>query len=132
LSHEILLQLTAVVVLGVLAQWVAWRVRLPSILLLVLVGIVAGPVTGRLLPDALFGDLMLPVVSLSVAVILYEGGLNLKFRDLHSVGGTFFLLTTVGAAISWIVTAVAARTILGFAWPVAALLGAISWSPARP
>lgn len=111
--------------LGIVAQWLAWRVKLPSILLLLVTGIVAGPVTGWLHPDKLFGDLMLPLVSLSVAVILYEGGLNLKIRELRAVGGVFFLLTTVGVAISWVIGTLAARYILGFEWSVSTLLGAI-------
>jgi NhaP-type Na+/H+ or K+/H+ antiporter len=119
------LQLAGILVLGILAQWVAWRTRLPSILLLLGTGLAAGPLSGWLNPDALFGELMLPMVSLSVAVILYEGGLNLRFRELRAIGGVFFLLTTVGVAISWITGTLAARYLLGFEWMVAALLGAI-------
>ncbi len=74
-----------VLVLGIAAQWVAWRLHLPSILLLVS-GIVVGPVTGYLDPDTLFGDLLGPVISLSVAIILFEGGLSLSLRDLREIG----------------------------------------------
>ncbi len=125
MAHETLFQLTGILALGILAQWTSWRVRLPSILFLLTAGILAGPVTGWLHPDELFGDLMFPLVSLSVAVILYEGGLNLRLRELKSVGVTFVLLTTVGAAISWAIGAAAAHFILRYSWPVAALLGAI-------
>lgn len=125
MSEDILIQLAGILVLGVLAQWTAWRLRLPSILFLLATGIMAGPVTGWLDPDALFGELMLPLVSLSVAVILYEGGLNLKYHELRAVGGVFFRLVTVGAAITWVIGATAARYLLQFEWPVAALLGAI-------
>jgi NhaP-type Na+/H+ or K+/H+ antiporter len=109
----------------VLAQWVAWRVRLPSILLLLIAGIVAGPVTGVIEPDKQFGKLLLPLVSLSVAVILYEGGLNLKLRELRQIGRVLFLLITVGAAITWAIGSVAAHYLLGLPWQVAILLGAI-------
>ena len=80
-----LLALTAIVVLGFLAQWTAWRLHLPSILLLLTLGLLLGP--GSLLlgleaplldPDLLLGDLLPPLVSLSVAVILFEGGLTLS------------------------------------------------------
>jgi NhaP-type Na+/H+ or K+/H+ antiporter len=125
LSHEILLQLTGILVLGILAQWMAWRVRLPSILLLLAAGVLAGPVTGWLHPGQLFGKLLLPVVSLSVAVILYEGGLNLKLQELRHISGAFLMLTTVGALVSWLVGTLSAHYILGFEWPVATLLGAI-------
>ena len=125
MSHAVLVQVTGILLLGILAQWSAWRVRLPSILLLLATGILAGPLTGWLHPDELFGDLLLPIVSLSVAVILYEGGLNLKIRELRSIGGVLLLLTTIGVGISWMVGMAAAHFILGFRWPVAALLGSI-------
>jgi NhaP-type Na+/H+ or K+/H+ antiporter len=66
-----LFQLVGIFVLGISAQWLAWRLRLPSILLLLAAGILAGPVAGLLQPGRLFGDLLLPIVSLYVAVILY-------------------------------------------------------------
>lgn len=125
MSHSILLQLTGILVLGILAQWMAWRLRLPSILLLLVAGILAGPLTGWLKPDELFGHLMLPLVSLSVAVILYEGGLNLKIRELQEIGKVFLLLTSVAVAISWMIGTIAARYLLGFQWEVATLMGAI-------
>lgn len=125
MTEPILIRLASIVVLGIAAQWLAWRLRLPSILLLLTFGILAGPVLGFLHPYAMFGDLLLPMVSLSVAVILYEGGLSLKFRELHGVGRVFILLTTVGAVVTWVISTVAARLLLGFDWPLSALLGSI-------
>ncbi len=125
MPHDTLLQLAGILVLGVLAQWTAWRLRLPSILLLLAMGVLAGPISGWLNPDKLFGNLMLPLVSLSVAVILYEGGLSLKFRELRHVGRAFIFLSTLGVAITCILATLAARYILQLSWPVAALLGAI-------
>ena len=78
MPSSLLTLLAGIIVLGVSAQWLAWRVGLPAILKLLLFGIVPGPVTGRFNPDAIFGDLLLPIVSLSVALILYEGGLTLR------------------------------------------------------
>ena len=75
-------ELAGVIVLGLLAQWIAWRIALPSILLLLLFGLLAGPVFDWLAPDTLFGDLLTPTVSLSVALILYEGGLTLRLSEL--------------------------------------------------
>lgn len=125
MNLDALLQLATILVLGIAAQWIAWRLRVPSILLLLAAGLIAGPATGLLRPDAIFGELLLPLVSLCVAVILYEGGLNLKFSELKNIGGVLALLTTLGAAITWGVGTLAARFMLGFAWPAAALLGAI-------
>ncbi len=125
MPHQALFQVTGIIILGILAQWVAWRLKLPSILLLLSAGTVAGPLTGLLQPDTLFGDLLSPIVSLSVAVILYEGGLSLRFRELRDIEGVFFRMTTLGVFISWLIGAMAAHYLLDFRWPIAALLGAV-------
>ncbi|MGD8450508.1 MAG: cation:proton antiporter [Phycisphaerae bacterium] len=124
-SGTILFELVAVVALGGAAQWLAWRLRLPSILLLLLFGFLAGPVTNLLHPDEVFGGLLLPLVSLSVAVILFEGGLTLNFRELRATGNVVRRLVTVGALATWAVAAVAARLIVGLEWRLALLLGAL-------
>jgi NhaP-type Na+/H+ or K+/H+ antiporter len=117
--------LAALVVFGVASQWIAWRMRLPSILVLLLVGFLLGPVTGILRPDDLFGKILFPFVSLSVALILYEGGLSLRFRDLKEVGSSVRNLVTIGALITWLLTSLAAVFILGLPTRIAVLLGAI-------
>jgi NhaP-type Na+/H+ or K+/H+ antiporter len=87
MTEDILPKLAAIVVLGVGAQWLAWRLRLPSILLLLVAGFVAGPATGLLDPDDIFGSLLVPAVSLAVGLILFEGGLSLRLTDLRGVRG---------------------------------------------
>ena len=74
-----------VLIVGMLCQWLAWRVKLPAILFLLIAGLVAGPVSGWINPDALFGDLLMPMVSLSVAIILFEGSLTLDLKEIKSV-----------------------------------------------
>ncbi|HEX4000245.1 MAG TPA: cation:proton antiporter [Pirellulales bacterium] len=123
--HNSLLQLACIIVLGVVAQWSAWRLRVPSILLLLGLGIIAGPLTGFLQPDRLLGQLLLPVVSLSVAVILFEGGLSLKLRELRTVGGVVLRLMTVGVLATGTITILSAHYLLALPWPLAAVLGAI-------
>ena len=131
MDEHVLVGLTAVVALGVGAQWLAWRLRLPSILLLLAFGFIAGPVARGLWPefaispDDLFGKLLLPVVSLSVAVILYEGGLSLSLRDLPKVGGVVRNLVTVGMIATWLLSAVAAHWIVGWNWNLSLLAGAV-------
>ncbi len=120
-----LLSLVLIVTFGITGQWLAWRFRLPSILLLLLLGFVAGPVTGWIRPDELMGRLLLPVVSLSVAVILFEGGLSLRFRDIEETGGVFLRLITVGALVTWAGLFLAAHYMLGLSWPISILLGAV-------
>ncbi|MCI0712125.1 MAG: sodium:proton exchanger, partial [Chloroflexi bacterium] len=71
MGEETLFGIAIIVVLGIGAQWIAWRFKLPSIILLLLIGIMMGPAVFDVLdPDELFGELLLPLVSLSVAVIL--------------------------------------------------------------
>lgn len=112
-------------ILGVGAQWLAWRLRLPSILLLLLFGFLAGPVTGLVNPDELFGELLFPLVSVSVAIILFEGGLTLRLSELPRVGGVIFRLISVGALVTWAIGAVAAHYILQLDPALSVLLGAI-------
>ncbi len=125
MPEGILPQLASIVVVGVVAQWVAWRVKLPSILLLLICGLAVGPLLGWLKPDLLFGDLLQPIVSLSVAIILYEGGLTLKLSDLPKVGSTVWRLTTLSATVTWLLSAVAAHYLLGLSVGISALLGAV-------
>ncbi|MGE0482072.1 MAG: cation:proton antiporter [Phycisphaerae bacterium] len=122
---EPLLMLAAIMVLGAVAQWLGWLLRLPSILLLLLFGFLAGPIAGIVRPDALFGDLLLPFVSLSVALILFEGGLTLNLSELRHVGRVVLLLVTVGALTTWVLAASAAYWLIGLDFGLAVLLGAI-------
>lgn len=125
MSEHHLIGLASILIVGIIARWIAWRLHLPSILLLLICGIVAGPATGFLDPDDLFGELLLPMVSISVGVILFEGGLSLSIRDLREVGGIVRNLVTVGVAVTWFLTSLAAHFIAGFEWVLAILFGAI-------
>ena len=82
MEEHFLLELSLIFVLGFAARWVAWQLHLPSILLLLIAGLVAGPWQGWLNPDELLGNSLLPFVSISVALILFEGGLSLSVREL--------------------------------------------------
>ncbi|HPM35926.1 MAG TPA: cation:proton antiporter [candidate division Zixibacteria bacterium] len=125
MPEHILIGLGAIIVLGVIAQWLAWRLQLPAILLLLVFGFLAGPGTGLLRPDELFGDLLFPVVSLSVAIILFEGSLSLKFHELRDGGAVVARLTTIGIAVTWLLASTAAHVAVGLSLPIALLLGAI-------
>lgn len=125
MSEHHLLGLASILIVGIIARWIAWQLHLPSILLLLICGIVAGPVTGFLRPDELFGELLLPIVSLSVGIILFEGGLSLSIRDLRKVGDVVRNLVTLGVLVTWVLTAAAVHWIVGFEWILAILLGAI-------
>ena len=123
-EHQLLI-LAGILVVGISSQWFAWRLRLPSILLLLAAGITAGA-TGVLDPEALLGeDLLSAIVSLSVGVILYEGGLTLKFQELKTTGHIVTRLVTVGALVTWGVATLLARYVLGIEFELALLLGAV-------
>ncbi len=125
MTEELLIGMASVLVLGIVAQWIAWRLKLPSILVLLTFGFLAGPVTGWLHVDALLGDLLFPIVSLSVGIILFEGGLSLKFADIRTTGRVIRNLITVGAGVTWILTSAAAYWILGLNLALAVQLGAV-------
>jgi NhaP-type Na+/H+ or K+/H+ antiporter len=125
MEHEVLIGLVAIVALGQASQWVAWRLGVPAILILLAVGFLAGPVLGWIHPDDILGEVLIPLVSLTVALILFEGGLSLRIRELNQVGGVVRNLVTVGALITFGIAAFAARTCLGFSTEQAVLLGAI-------
>lgn len=111
--------------LGIGAQWVAWRTGWPAIALMLVAGIVAGPVTGFIQPHQSFGPVLEPMISLAVAVILFEGGLSLDLRELRRTEGAVFRLAVIGVPVGWVLGAVACYYVAGLVWPVAILLGGI-------
>jgi CPA1 family monovalent cation:H+ antiporter len=130
---DFLLYLAIVPALGVAAQWIAWRTQLPSILLLLLFGVALGQFVkpDNYLAELTGGDanagpeILFPLVSLAVAVIMFEGGLSLKLTELKEAGGAALRLCTIGAIVTWLGCTVAAYYCLGFSWQVCFLLGAI-------
>lgn len=125
MSEHLLVGLATILVLGIGAQWLAWRVSLPAILLLLIFGFIAGPVTGFIDPNEIFGNLLLPLVSVSVAIILFEGGLSLKFSEVKAVTGVIRNLVTIGVLVSWILTSVISYLIFGLGLQISVLLGAV-------
>lgn len=123
--EEPLVQLALVAVVGLGAQLLAWHLRLPSILLLLVSGFLLGPVFGLIHPNALLGESLFPFVSLAVGIILFEGGLTLNLKELPSSGPAVLRLISLGALATWVVAALGARFILGFEPVMAILLGAI-------
>jgi NhaP-type Na+/H+ or K+/H+ antiporter len=123
--EPILIDATIVIVLGIGAQWLAWRFRLPSILLLLIAGFIAGPVTGLLDHEALQRDWLYAFVSMSIGIILFEGGLSLRLSELRDVGVAVRNLITIGVLITWGLGAVGAYYIVGFNVSLSILVGAI-------
>ncbi len=117
---------TSLIVLGgMLCQWLAWRIRLPAILFLLLAGLAVGPVSGLLNPDHVFGELLMPMVSLSVAIILFEGSLTLNVAEIRSESRIVQRLVSIGALVTWVVVAVAVHFLFDFSWQISTLFGAV-------
>ncbi len=125
MSDELLQSLAWLAVLGVGSQWLAWRLKLPSILLLLIIGFLAGPVLQLVDPEKMLGEMLMPFVSISVALILFEGGLTLKFSELKDIGHVVRNLVTVGAVVTWVGATAAAKYTLGWDLSLAAVFGAI-------
>lgn len=120
-----MIAVSGILLLGMACQWLAWRVKLPAIIFLLACGMLVGPVGHWIDPDALFGDLLFPFVSLAVAVILFEGSMTLRLSRIPGVGGVIRNLVTIGVAVTWVVTTVATHWLLAYPWQLAALFGAI-------
>ncbi|MEL6688366.1 MAG: cation:proton antiporter, partial [Pseudomonadota bacterium] len=137
------IKLALIGVLGIGAQWLAWRLQRPAIVLMALAGLIFGPLLGAILQLGLpeqvnyfiglfrldpindFGDLYRPLVGLSVAIILFEGGLNLRFRDLGDARHAVLRMVLFGGPIAWILGTAAAYYIVGLPLMIAVMVGGL-------
>ena len=111
--------------LGIGAQWIAWRTGKPAIALMLIAGVLAGPVTGLIDPQRDFGALQQPIIKLAVAVILFEGGLSLNFRDLRHAGPAVLRLVVIGVPVGLVLGTGAAFYGAGLPLGISALFGGI-------
>src|SRR5690625_3318609 len=111
--------------LGIGSQWVAWRFSLPAIVIMSIAGLVIGPFFGWMNPEESFGELYDPLISVAVAIILFEGSLNLSFKELSGLGKPVFRIATIGALIAWILGSFTAHYIAGLSWEVAFVIGGL-------
>jgi NhaP-type Na+/H+ or K+/H+ antiporter len=107
LAVDPVMQLATIGVSGVGAQWVSWRQRVPAIVLMLGIGLLAGALLGVLDPKVVLGDLMTPIISIAVAVILFEGDLTLNFYQPRDASRGVTRLVLVGAPLGWITSALA-------------------------
>tara|TARA_A100001391_G_scaffold44134_1_gene25724 strand:- start:18301 stop:20121 length:1821 start_codon:yes stop_codon:yes gene_type:complete len=118
-------QLAVITVVAFLCQWASWRIKLPAILPLLISGLLLGSVTGLIQPRDLFGDLLLPGVSLAVSIILFEGALTLRFDEIRGLEKTVRRLVTWGALVTWGVVTLSAWGLLEMPFGLALLFGAL-------
>ena len=122
---DMALMLSGILALGMGAQWLAWYLKQPSILFLLLIGIVVGPVLGWFNPDQTLGKLLFPFISLGVAVILFEGSLTLQFHEIKQHGRMVQNLVSIGVVISITVLSLAAYWLFDLDPKIALLFGAL-------
>ncbi|MEO0547871.1 MAG: sodium:proton antiporter [Pseudomonadota bacterium] len=122
---SILLKIALIGGAGIGSQWLAWRIRIPAIALLLLAGLIMGPFTGYLEPKAMLGDLYKPIIGSAVAIILFEGGITLKFREIRETSTAVRRIIFPGGPLVWIFSALAAHYGAGLSWTTSIILGAI-------
>lgn len=114
-----------IIFLGVFSQWIAWRFQLPAIVLMSIAGLLVGPLLGIISPATSFGDLFNPFISLAVAIILFEGSLNLNFKEIRGFSKPVGRIVTFGALIAWLGGSVAVHYVAGLSWAVAFVIGGL-------
>ncbi|MDD3799283.1 MAG: sodium:proton antiporter [Novosphingobium sp.] len=123
--EEQALVIALVGILGIGAQWLAWRTGWPAIALMLAAGFLAGPVFHLIDPAAAFGGLLEPMISIGVALILFEGGLSLDFRELRKAAQGVRRLVFLGVPFGWLFGSLACYYVAGLVWPVAILFAGI-------
>lgn len=123
--ESLLFDLMIIVMLGMASQWLAWRFRMPAIVIMSVVGLVVGPILGLIYPKETLGELFSPLISLAVAIILFEGSLNLNFKEIQLFNKPVTRIVTVGAFIAWIAGSLAAHYVAGLSWAVAFIIGGL-------
>ncbi len=112
-------------ILGIGAQWITWRTGWPAIVLMLAAGFLAGPILGIFDPEAAFGEMLVPMISIGVALILFERGLSLDFHELRKFGAGVWRLVIFGVPLGWLFGSLAGYHIAGLVWPVAILFAGI-------
>ena len=135
-----MLELAGIIILGILAQWVAWKFKIPAILPLILIGLLVGPIAAEFFSDdgqkwiepvwngtnGLFpGESLYYFVSLAISIILFEGGLTLKRSEIKTVGPVITKLITLGSAITFFGAGILARFIFGLTWELSFLFSGL-------
>ncbi|SEN39093.1 sodium/proton antiporter, CPA1 family [Peptostreptococcus russellii] len=115
-----------IVLLGVLSQWVAWKISKPAIVIMSACGLIVGPILNLIVPAELIGDGMYKsIISLSVALILFEGSLSLNFEEIKDTRLTIKRIVTIGAFIAWILGSLSAYFFAGLSLTTSLVIGAI-------
>ena len=136
-----MIELGGIIILGILAQWFAWKLKIPAILPLLLIGLLVGPISAEFLSsdgtkwiepiwngeEGLFaGKNLYYFISLSISIILFEGGLTLKFKEIKNVGPLVITkLITLGSLVTFFAAAVGAHFIFSLSWEMSFLFSSL-------
>jgi len=135
-----MLELAGIIILGILAQWVAWKLKIPAILPLILIGLLVGPIASEFLSEdgtkwiepiwngkkGLFpGDSLYYFVSLAISIILFEGGLTLKRSEIKNVGPVITKLITLGSTVTFFGAGIVAHFIFNLSWDLSFLFSGL-------
>lgn len=134
-----MLELAGLIILGILAQWLAWKTKTPAILPLILIGLFVGPFSTLISEDGtkwlepiwngeegLFpGESLFYFVSLAISIILFEGGLTLRRSEVGNIGPVIIKLISVGVAVTFFGAGLAAHFIFEFSWQISFLFSAL-------
>ncbi|QCE41206.1 cation:proton antiporter [Psychroserpens sp. NJDZ02] len=135
-----MLELGGIIILGILAQWMAWKLKIPAILPLILIGLLVGPIAAEFLSEdgtkwiepiwngeeGLFpGESLFYFVSLAISIILFEGGLTLKMSEIKNVGPVITKLISLGSLVTFFGAGAAAHYIFGLTWEIAFLFSGL-------
>lgn len=124
--HQHLTEVMAsILIAGIALQWIGWRFKIPALILLIIAGFIMGPITGWINPKEDFGDMLHPIISLSVAIILFEGGLNLKWHEFKQNSQVINRLITWNAVATFSLGTISSYYLVGLSMPVALIFGAI-------
>ncbi len=136
-----MLELSGIIILGILAQWTAWRFKIPAILPLIIIGLLVGPIATLFTADqtkliqpifdndsqlGLFpGESLYYFVSLAISIILFEGGLTLKRAEILNTGPVIGKLISVAVIITFVGAGLATHFIFGLSWEISMLFSAL-------
>jgi NhaP-type Na+/H+ or K+/H+ antiporter len=125
MEYVVLHKLVLIVISGILCHWLAWRLKIPSIALFSVVGLLIGPIFHLVDPSHDFGVLLESIIKLALALILFEGGLNLKFHELQHTGRAIKQLICFGLPLSWFFGFIVCHWVAGLSFSLSLLLSAI-------
>lgn len=125
MAEATLISIVVIIVLGIFSQWLAWRIKWPSIVIMSIAGLLIGPIFGLINPEQALGGLYSPIVSLAVAIILFEGSSSLDVREIKGISKSVFRIVTLGAFIAWIGGSLAAHFIAGLSLELSFIIGGL-------